>query len=199
MPSAARYAAQKAAAAAAGTTPYKARIASAMAKGAASRAVAEGHAKRAQQAAQRMAARGGTTRKSKDLTIGGKNVGKHTATSSKAKLRDELRQAAKAGQRVSLRATIRKANGDHRTALLDGRGGQAEAVAEGAELRQSEGKGSAEGGGQATVVGDVQITRFDAAALGGAQGFDPIELMDYLDGYDDWWDGIGDLYDVEVS
>ena len=201
MPSAARYAAQKAAAAEAGTTPYKARIARAIANGATSRAIAEGHGRRAKRAAARRKTRGGTTRKFRDLTVGGETRGRITSTRSRAKLRDEMRKAAKAGQRVRLRVTVQKADGTYRTVELDGGGGQTDLVQNGAESGEGRGQGGGGGGGGggSAIPGDVQITRFDPGALGGAQGFDPTELVEYLDEYDDWYDGLADLADVEVS
>ena len=70
----------------------------------------------------------------------------------------------------------------------------------GAESGEGRGQGGGGGGGGGSAItGEVQITRFDPGALGGAQGFDPTELVEYLDEYDDWYDGLADLADVEVS
>lgn len=197
MPSAEQYALAKAAAAALGTTPYKARVAAAMARGAASRAVAEGHAKRAAVQAARVAAGlGGPRRKYKDLNVGGKNVGKQTATSSGQKLRDELKAAKNAGQKVKVRVLVQLPNGKYRDRILDGRADQGPLIADGAEARRTGGRGSLEPSSSIGIVGDVQVTRFYAGSFGG-DGMDPGELLDFLDGYDDWLDAIADLADAD--
>lgn len=196
MPSAERYAAQKAAAAARGSTPYKDRIARAVERGVTDRARAEGHVRRAVE----RAARGGAGRfraKSKDLTVGGRPVGKTTNTRSGRKLRDELRAAAAAGQLVGLRATFDDGTGP-KTRLIDGRGAQAQVIADGAQLGRG---GIDEGGGNPNDlvrVGDISITRFDPTILGGS-GIDPAQLIDYIDayGWDDWWDAIADIIDAD--
>lgn len=195
MPSAERYAAQKAAAAARGSTPYKDRIARAVERGVTDRARAEGHVRRSVE----RAARGGAGRfraKSKDLTVGGRPVGKTTNTRSGRKLRDELRAAKAAGQLVGLRATFDDGTGP-KTRLIDGRGAQAQVIADGAAL----GKGAMAGQGNPNDivrVGDISITRFDPSILGGS-GIDPAQLIDYIDAYGcaDWWDAIADIIDAD--
>jgi len=118
--------------------------------------------------------------------------GRVVTTASGRTLKTELKRAAAEGQPVAIYVTGSKNGGPVRTHIIDGRGDQRAAIAQGAagdplELGGSEGTVQIHGKTQ-MVVGAQFMTN---------GGIDAQDLLDFLDAYDDTDDALGDLWDTE--
>lgn len=170
---------------------YRARVARAEARGL-TRAQAAGHARRAGQTGIAGTSRD-RRRSAEPRQVGGGRT--LSQIGSKKGLRAALLDAEASGDKVTLRARYKRADGTWRTGTLDAGSGAARgALDKAARLGRGDADRQASSGRRPGTDGGrpaVTITK-------GGDGIDPTELLALFDLYDSEWDAIFDLMDYDL-
>lgn len=117
-------------------------------------------------------------------------LGRIVQSVDRSYVRGELKRAAGRGERVSVRVTANDGRGV-RTRAIEGTPEQQQFIAG----RVSQPAGGEPDRPDIELVGKPQFTFSDSPHIfDQGSGFDPLDLLAFLDDYDDWLDALGDLY-----